>query len=117
MLSRLLQAFLTWFQRRRLKRLHMRYSMGRLLNLYLKETIGYYLYYPEENKVFDNRNGEFLDSNYLLQEVSGNDIILEEVQEPKTKQPFMNFIILRAPELVVKEVDYANVVEEAPAEN
>ncbi|GJW18786.1 hypothetical protein Tco_0026222 [Tanacetum coccineum] len=58
-----------------------------------------------------------MESGYLLQEVSRSDIILDEVQKPQTKNPSMSSFILRNPELVVKEVDPANVVEEASAEN
>nr|GEV23221.1 uncharacterized mitochondrial protein AtMg00810-like [Tanacetum cinerariifolium] len=53
----------------------------------------------------------------LLQDLSGSDVILDEVQEPQTEQPSTSSIILRDPELAVGEVDPTNVVEVAPPEN
>ncbi|XP_071712822.1 uncharacterized protein [Rutidosis leptorrhynchoides] len=39
---------------------------------YPKETMGYYFYYPAENKVFTARYAEFLEKSLLLQEASGS---------------------------------------------
>ncbi|GJR02838.1 retrotransposon protein, putative, ty1-copia subclass [Tanacetum coccineum] len=39
---------------------------------YPKETIGYYLYYPPENKIFVARNAEFFEDNLIVQEASGS---------------------------------------------
>nr|GEV62252.1 retrotransposon protein, putative, Ty1-copia subclass [Tanacetum cinerariifolium] len=50
---------------------------------YLKETIGYYFYYPPENKVLVARNAEFLENSLITQEASGSledlEIILEKI--------------------------------------
>ena len=46
---------------------------------YPKETMGYYFYYKAENKVFTARFAEFLERDFLLQEISGSNIDLEEV--------------------------------------
>ncbi|GJR56645.1 retrotransposon protein, putative, ty1-copia subclass [Tanacetum coccineum] len=35
---------------------------------YLKETMGYYFYYPIENKIFVARNAEFFENSLLVQE-------------------------------------------------
>ncbi|GJY63042.1 hypothetical protein Tco_0464502 [Tanacetum coccineum] len=37
---------------------------------YLKETMGYYFYYPPENKVFVAWNAEFLENSLIAQEAS-----------------------------------------------
>ncbi|GKA12006.1 hypothetical protein Tco_0691552, partial [Tanacetum coccineum] len=39
---------------------------------YPKETMGYYFYYPLENKIFVARNGEFFENNLMVQEASGS---------------------------------------------
>ncbi|GJQ89833.1 hypothetical protein Tco_0000972 [Tanacetum coccineum] len=62
--------------------------------VYLKETAGYYFYNLKENKVFVDRNGHFLESDYLLQEFSGSDEVLDEIQDtpikPQTEEPSLN---------------------------
>ncbi|GJW72832.1 retrotransposon protein, putative, ty1-copia subclass [Tanacetum coccineum] len=54
---------------------------------YPKETMGYYFYYPLENKIFVARNVEFLKSSLILQEASGSNVDHEIIQEENT-QPF-----------------------------
>ncbi|GKB37839.1 retrotransposon protein, putative, ty1-copia subclass [Tanacetum coccineum] len=44
---------------------------------YLKETIGYYFYYPLENKIFVARNAEFFKNSLMVQEASGSHGLLE----------------------------------------
>ncbi|GJR69564.1 retrotransposon protein, putative, ty1-copia subclass [Tanacetum coccineum] len=44
---------------------------------YLRETIGYYFYYPLENKIFIARNAEFFENNLMAQEASGSHGLLE----------------------------------------
>ncbi|GJX49474.1 hypothetical protein Tco_0276319 [Tanacetum coccineum] len=44
---------------------------------YLKETIGYYFYYPLENKIFVARNAEFFENSLMVQEASGSHGLLE----------------------------------------
>ncbi|GKC07808.1 retrotransposon protein, putative, ty1-copia subclass, partial [Tanacetum coccineum] len=61
---------------------------------YPKETMGYYFYYPLENKIFVARNVEFFENSLTLQEASrshglhkasGSDVGLELIQEDDTK--------------------------------
>ncbi|GKA45350.1 hypothetical protein Tco_0738146 [Tanacetum coccineum] len=65
---------------------------------YPKETMGYYFYYPLENKIFVARNAEFFENNLMVQEASGShglleasgsDVGLELIQEDDT-QPSEN---------------------------
>ncbi|GKD31321.1 retrotransposon protein, putative, ty1-copia subclass [Tanacetum coccineum] len=69
-------AFSIWFQPRRLKGSLMKYGMGKLPR-YLKETMGYYFYYPLENKIFVARNVEFFENRLIVQEASGSHGLLE----------------------------------------
>ena len=48
---------------------------------YPKETMGYYFYYPPENKVFVARYGDFLEKEFITQELSGREYDLEDDQE------------------------------------
>ncbi|GKC56019.1 hypothetical protein Tco_1083617, partial [Tanacetum coccineum] len=54
---------------------------------YLKETMGYYCYFPSENKIVVARYAEFFEKNLLSQEVSGRAGELEEIQAEDTS-PF-----------------------------
>ena len=45
---------------------------------YPKETMGYYFYFPPENKVFVARYGDFLEKNLISQEFSGRVYDLED---------------------------------------
>ncbi|GJS05546.1 retrotransposon protein, putative, ty1-copia subclass [Tanacetum coccineum] len=54
---------------------------------YLKETMGYYFYFPPENKIVVARYAEFFEKNLITQEVSGRAIDLEEIQDEDTS-PF-----------------------------
>ncbi|GJT62121.1 zinc finger, CCHC-type containing protein [Tanacetum coccineum] len=51
---------------------------------YPKETMGYYFYYPLENKVFVARNVEFFENSLIIQEASGSLEDLEIIQEEDT---------------------------------
>ncbi|GJT04422.1 retrotransposon protein, putative, ty1-copia subclass [Tanacetum coccineum] len=58
---------------------------GKVLNLsYLKETMGYYFYFPPENKIVVARYAEFFEKNLITQEVSGRAKGLEEIQDEDT---------------------------------
>ncbi|GJY69708.1 retrotransposon protein, putative, ty1-copia subclass [Tanacetum coccineum] len=65
---------------------------------YPKKTMGYYFYYPLENKIFVTRNAEFFENSLMVQEASGShgllkssgsDEGLELIQEEDT-QPSKN---------------------------
>ncbi|GJU99466.1 retrotransposon protein, putative, ty1-copia subclass [Tanacetum coccineum] len=65
---------------------------------YLRETMGYFFYYPLENKIFVARNVEFFENSLMVQEASGSHGLLESsvsdeglelIQEEDT-QPFEN---------------------------
>ncbi|GKA71266.1 retrotransposon protein, putative, ty1-copia subclass [Tanacetum coccineum] len=65
---------------------------------YSKETMGYYFYYPLENKIFVARNAKFFENSLMVQEASrshgllessGSDEGLELIQEEDT-QPYKN---------------------------
>nr|GFA05268.1 hypothetical protein [Tanacetum cinerariifolium] len=51
---------------------------------YPKETIGYYFYYPPENKVFVARNAKFFENSLITQKASGSLEDLEIIQEEDT---------------------------------
>ncbi|GKB76864.1 G-type lectin S-receptor-like serine/threonine-protein kinase [Tanacetum coccineum] len=55
------------------------YSFG-----YPKETMGYYFYFPLENKIVVAMYTELLEKNLLSQEVSGRAKELEEIQDKET---------------------------------
>ncbi|GJZ50164.1 retrotransposon protein, putative, ty1-copia subclass [Tanacetum coccineum] len=58
---------------------------GKVPNLsYLKETMGYYFYFPPENKIVVVRYAEFFKKNLITQEVSGRAIDLEKIQDEDT---------------------------------
>ncbi|GJS89431.1 retrotransposon protein, putative, ty1-copia subclass [Tanacetum coccineum] len=46
--------------------------------------MGYYFYFPSENKIFVARYAEFFEKNLITQEVSGRAINLEEIQDEDT---------------------------------
>ncbi|GJT23250.1 retrotransposon protein, putative, ty1-copia subclass [Tanacetum coccineum] len=56
---------------------------------YPKETMGYYFYFPPENKIVVARYAEFFEKNLITQEVSGRAMDLEEIQDEDTS-PFEN---------------------------
>ncbi|GKD34543.1 retrotransposon protein, putative, ty1-copia subclass [Tanacetum coccineum] len=73
-------------------------SYLRVQGCYPKETMGYYFYYPPENKIFVALNAEFFKNSLMIQEasgshgllkISGNDKGLELIQEEDT-QPSKN---------------------------
>ncbi|GJZ68854.1 retrotransposon protein, putative, ty1-copia subclass [Tanacetum coccineum] len=51
---------------------------------YPKETMGYYFYFPPENKIVVARYAEFFEKNFITQEVNGRAIDLEEIQDEDT---------------------------------
>ncbi|GJW73064.1 retrotransposon protein, putative, ty1-copia subclass [Tanacetum coccineum] len=51
---------------------------------YPKETMGYYFYFPPENKIVVARYAEFFEKNLITQEVSGRAEGLEEIQDEDT---------------------------------
>nr|GEW26166.1 retrotransposon protein, putative, Ty1-copia subclass [Tanacetum cinerariifolium] len=51
---------------------------------YPKETMGYYFYFPPENKIVVARYDEFFEKNLITQEVIGRAIDLEEIQDEDT---------------------------------
>ncbi|GJU27349.1 retrotransposon protein, putative, ty1-copia subclass [Tanacetum coccineum] len=51
---------------------------------YPKEMMGYYFYFPLENKIFVARYAEFLEKNLLSQKISGRAKELEEIQDEDT---------------------------------
>ncbi|GJZ57113.1 retrotransposon protein, putative, ty1-copia subclass [Tanacetum coccineum] len=51
---------------------------------YPKETMGYYFYFPLENKIVVARYAEFFEKNLITQKVSGRVIDLEEIQDEDT---------------------------------
>nr|GEX33752.1 hypothetical protein [Tanacetum cinerariifolium] len=59
-------------------------SVKCILTGYPKETMGYYFYFPPENKIVVTRYAEFFEKNLITQEVSGTAVDLEEIQEKDT---------------------------------
>nr|GEV13347.1 retrotransposon protein, putative, Ty1-copia subclass [Tanacetum cinerariifolium] len=52
---------------------------GKVPNLsYLKETMGYYFYYPPENKIVVERYAYFLEKDFILQKESGRIVELKD---------------------------------------
>ncbi|GKC37646.1 retrotransposon protein, putative, ty1-copia subclass [Tanacetum coccineum] len=51
---------------------------------YPKKTMGYYFYYPPENKVLNDRNAKFLENSLITQETSRSLEDLEIIQEEDT---------------------------------
>ncbi|GJU87370.1 retrotransposon protein, putative, ty1-copia subclass [Tanacetum coccineum] len=79
---------------------------------YPKETMGYYFYYPLENKICVARYAEFFETNLIKQESSGSTIDFDEIQsedaqpsentslhqhevEPDTVEPQTDVILIR----------------------
>ncbi|GJS63346.1 retrotransposon protein, putative, ty1-copia subclass [Tanacetum coccineum] len=52
---------------------------------YPKEMMGYYFYYPLENKIFVAQNVEFFENNLIVQEVSGSHGPLESIEPQNVK--------------------------------
>ncbi|GKC39498.1 retrotransposon protein, putative, ty1-copia subclass [Tanacetum coccineum] len=106
----LMHAFSTWFQLRRLIRHHTKLSYLKVWGYealvkrdtltkpdklepiafkcifvgYPKETMGYYFYYPPENKVFVARNAEFFENEGIDHKASGSLEDLEIIQKEDT---------------------------------
>nr|GEW06527.1 retrotransposon protein, putative, Ty1-copia subclass [Tanacetum cinerariifolium] len=65
---------------------------------YPKEMMGYYFYYPLENKIFVSRNTEFFENSFMVQEAGGSHGLLEmsgsdkglEIIQEKDTQPSEN---------------------------
>ena len=49
---------------------------------YPKETVGYTFYHRSEGNIFVAKNGSFLNKEFLLKEVSGRKVELDEVTIP-----------------------------------
>ncbi|GJS53683.1 retrotransposon protein, putative, ty1-copia subclass [Tanacetum coccineum] len=64
-------------------------SYLRVWGCYPKETMGYYFYYPSENKIFVTRNAEFFKDNLIVQEARGkhNEVVHMEVEPQNVKVP------------------------------
>ncbi|GKF23879.1 retrotransposon protein, putative, ty1-copia subclass [Tanacetum coccineum] len=61
---------------------------GKFPNLsYLKETMGYYFYFPLENKIVVARYAKFFEKCLINQEISGRAVDLEEIQEQEDTSP------------------------------
>ncbi|GJT43204.1 retrotransposon protein, putative, ty1-copia subclass [Tanacetum coccineum] len=56
---------------------------------YPKEMLGYYFYYPPENKIFVARYAEFFESNIISQEASGSTVDFDDIQR-QDAQPSEN---------------------------
>nr|GEV85707.1 alpha/beta hydrolases superfamily protein [Tanacetum cinerariifolium] len=56
---------------------------------YPKETMGYYFYFPYENKIVVARYAEFFEKNLITRKVSGRAIDLEETQDEDTSHSEM----------------------------
>ncbi|GKB55216.1 retrotransposon protein, putative, ty1-copia subclass [Tanacetum coccineum] len=54
---------------------------------YPKETMGYYFYFPPENKIVIARYVEFFEKCLISQEIIGRAVDLEEIQEEKDTTP------------------------------
>ncbi|GJV91109.1 hypothetical protein Tco_1538922 [Tanacetum coccineum] len=54
---------------------------------YPKETMGYYFYFPPENKIVVARYVEFFKKRLISQEISGRAVDLEEIQEEEDTTP------------------------------
>ncbi|GJY54054.1 putative RNA-directed DNA polymerase [Tanacetum coccineum] len=54
---------------------------------YPKETMGYYFYFPPENKIVVARYAEFFEKRLISQEISGRAVDLEEIQEQEDTSP------------------------------
>ncbi|GKG49506.1 hypothetical protein Tco_0515958, partial [Tanacetum coccineum] len=46
--------------------------------------MGYYFYFPPENKIVVARYAEFFEKNLITQEVSGREMDLKEIQDEDT---------------------------------
>ncbi|GJQ92465.1 retrotransposon protein, putative, ty1-copia subclass [Tanacetum coccineum] len=57
---------------------------------YSKETMGYYFYFPPENKIVVARYAKFLEKNLISQEVNGRAVELEEIQDEDTSPSEIN---------------------------
>ncbi|GJV51388.1 zinc finger, CCHC-type containing protein [Tanacetum coccineum] len=55
----------------------MPYEIWHGVGGYPKEMMGYYFYYPLENKIFVARNAEFFENSLMVQEASGSHGLLE----------------------------------------
>ncbi|GJR33205.1 retrotransposon protein, putative, ty1-copia subclass [Tanacetum coccineum] len=51
------------------------------------ETMGYYFYFPPENKIVVARYAEFFEKRLISQEISGRVVDLEEIQEEEDTTP------------------------------
>ncbi|GKC74101.1 hypothetical protein Tco_1119984 [Tanacetum coccineum] len=81
-----------------------------VLPRYSKETMGYYFYYPLENKICVARNVEFFENSLMVQEASGSDRGLELIQEEDT-QPSKNTSEIHNEVAPIKEYELGDLNE------
>src|SRR3954465_12230953 len=64
-----------------------------------KETVGYTFYHRSEGKIFVSKNGSFLEKEFLLKEVSGRKVELDEVLplEPESSAAQENLSVVPLP--------------------
>ncbi|GKC70259.1 retrotransposon protein, putative, ty1-copia subclass [Tanacetum coccineum] len=62
-------------------------SVKCIFNGYPKEMMGYYFYFPPENKIVVARYVEFFEKRLINQEISGRAVDLEEIQEQEDTSP------------------------------
>ncbi|GJV42189.1 retrotransposon protein, putative, ty1-copia subclass [Tanacetum coccineum] len=76
---------------------------------YPKETMGYYFYYPLENKIFVSRNAEFFENSFMVQEASGKNIIRVDTYQAEPQNvgvPIRRFAMIpQAPDIYGYYVD------------
>ncbi|GJY83064.1 retrotransposon protein, putative, ty1-copia subclass [Tanacetum coccineum] len=75
-----------YIKRERLTQLEQR-SVKCIFIGYPKETMGYYFYFPLENKIVVARYAEFFEKRLISQEISGRVVELEEIQEEEDTTP------------------------------
>nr|GEX14788.1 hypothetical protein [Tanacetum cinerariifolium] len=78
---------------------------------YPKETMGYYVYYPLENKIFVDRNAEFFETSLTLQEARGGHRLLkasgsDKVDYKETFSPVADIKVIRILLAIVAFYDY-----------
>nr|GEX19121.1 putative zinc finger, CCHC-type [Tanacetum cinerariifolium] len=79
---------------------------------YAKETMGYYFYYPPENKVLVSRNAEFLENSLIDQEASGSLEDLEIIQEEDTHPSLDTSINHKEDDLEIDEPQKNSLIDQ-----
>nr|GFC76864.1 retrovirus-related Pol polyprotein from transposon TNT 1-94 [Tanacetum cinerariifolium] len=70
---------------------------------YPKETMGYYFYYPPENKVVVERYADFLEREFILQKESGRTVKLDDKDTIPSKNTSEHPIEAESLALIIKE--------------